>query len=68
MGSDKSLLRLAVLASGRGSNLQAIIDSIKNGTLAAQVVVVISDNPEALALERAPAGGDPGGVASTSGV
>ncbi|MGI6649123.1 MAG: phosphoribosylglycinamide formyltransferase [Bacillota bacterium] len=53
MGSDKSLLRLAVLASGRGSNLQAIIDSIKNGTLAAQVVVVISDNPEALALERA---------------
>jgi len=53
MGSDKSLLRLAVLASGRGSNLQAIIDSIKNGTLAAKVVVVISDNPEALALERA---------------
>ncbi|NLC07588.1 MAG: phosphoribosylglycinamide formyltransferase [Syntrophomonadaceae bacterium] len=53
MGSDKSLLRLAVLASGRGSNLQAIIDSIKNSTLAAKVVVVISDNPEALALERA---------------
>ena len=46
-------LRLAVLASGRGSNLQAIIDSSRNGRLFAEVVVVISDNPEAYALTRA---------------
>ncbi len=46
-------LRLAVLASGRGSNLQAIIDSSRNGSLFAEIVVVISDNPEAYALTRA---------------
>ncbi len=46
-------LRLGVLASGRGSNLQAIMDAIDEGRLAAEVVVVISDNGEAKALERA---------------
>ncbi|NHM28275.1 phosphoribosylglycinamide formyltransferase [Desulfofundulus sp. TPOSR] len=46
-------LRLGVLASGRGSNLQAILDAIDEGRLAAEVVVVISDNGEAKALERA---------------
>ncbi len=46
-------LRLAVLASGRGSNLQAIIDSSRNGSLFAEVAVVISDNPGAYALTRA---------------
>ncbi|MGB9802307.1 phosphoribosylglycinamide formyltransferase [Desulfofundulus sp.] len=46
-------LRLGVLASGRGSNLQAIMDAIDEGRLSAEVVVVISDNGEAQALERA---------------
>ncbi len=51
MGSK--LLRLGVLVSGRGSNLQAIIDAIEKGNLDAQVVVVISDKEGAYALERA---------------
>ena len=46
------LPRLAVLASGRGSNLQAILDAIDAGTLAAQVVGVFSDRPGAPALQR----------------
>jgi len=46
-------IKLAVLASGRGSNLQSIIDRIKSGSLSAQISVVISNCPDALALERA---------------
>lgn len=46
-------LRLAVLASGRGSNLQAILDAIAGGTLHAQVVGVFSDKTKAPALDRA---------------
>ena len=46
-------LRLGVLASGRGSNLQAIIDAIETGTLDARIVVVISNKREAPALDRA---------------
>ncbi|WP_028306965.1 phosphoribosylglycinamide formyltransferase [Desulfitibacter alkalitolerans] len=48
-------LRLTVLASGRGSNLQAIIDSIDTGRLNAAIVIVISDNEDAFALKRAAA-------------
>jgi len=44
--------RLGVLVSGRGSNLQAIIDKSKSGEIDAEVVVVISDNPNAYALAR----------------
>ena len=46
-------LRVAVLASGRGSNLQAIIDAIESRVLQAQIVAVISNKKEAVALERA---------------
>ncbi|WP_374247572.1 phosphoribosylglycinamide formyltransferase [Thermomonas sp.] len=46
--------RLAILASGRGSNLQAILDAIHAGTLDAQVVGVFSDRPDAHALQRVP--------------
>ena len=45
--------RLVVLASGNGSNLQAIIDAYETGSLNAQVVAVISDNSNAYALQRA---------------
>jgi phosphoribosylglycinamide formyltransferase-1 len=48
-----SKLRLGVLASGNGSNLQAIIDSIKCGNLPCEIAVVISDKPDAYALKRA---------------
>ena len=47
------MLTLGVLASGRGSNFQAILDSISSGFLKAEVAVLISDNPKAYALERA---------------
>lgn len=46
-------LSLGVLASGRGSNLQAIIDNITAGKLYAEVKVVICDKSTAFALERA---------------
>jgi len=46
-------LRIGVLASGRGSNLQAIIDAIEAGKLDCRLAVVVSDRPEAQALERA---------------
>src|SRR5215216_3570428 len=45
--------RLGVLISGRGSNLQALIDAIGNGTLDASIVVVISNVENAPGLERA---------------
>jgi phosphoribosylglycinamide formyltransferase-1 len=47
--------RLAVLASGRGSNLQALLDAIAEGTLDAQIVGVFSDRLHAPALQRVPA-------------
>ena len=47
------MTNIAVLASGRGSNLQAIIDNIGKGYLKARITVVISDIGNAYALERA---------------
>ena len=47
-----TLPRIAVLASGRGSNLQAILDAIANGGLDAEVVGVFSDKPGCEALLR----------------
>lgn len=46
-------IRIGVLASGGGTNLQAIIDSCERGEIDGDVVVVISNVPEAYALERA---------------
>lgn len=47
-------INIAVLVSGRGSNLQAIIDNIENGTIPnASVSLVISDIKDAYAMERA---------------
>lgn len=46
-------IRIGVLASGGGTNLQAIIDACERGEIDGEVVVVISNMPEALALERA---------------
>ena len=45
--------KLGVLISGRGSNLQAIIDAIDDGRLDAQIAVVISNKEDAPGLERA---------------
>ncbi len=46
-------IKVGVLVSGRGSNLQAIIDNIGNGALSAEIAVVISDQADAYSLERA---------------
>ncbi len=45
--------KIGVLVSGRGSNLQAIMDRIADGFLPLEIAVVISDKPDAFALERA---------------
>ena len=48
------MLKLVVLVSGGGTNLQAIIDSIREGRImGAEICAVISNNPKAYALERA---------------
>jgi phosphoribosylglycinamide formyltransferase-1 len=47
------MMRLVVLISGQGSNLQAILDACHKGELAATVVAVVSDRAEALGLKRA---------------
>lgn len=52
-------LRLAVLISGSGSNLQAILDACSRPDFPAQVEVVISNNPNAYGLERARMAGVP---------
>ena len=52
-GKRTAPLRVAVLASGRGSNLQAIIDSIEANLVQAIIVAVISNKKDAVALERA---------------
>ena len=48
------MLRVAVMVSGGGTNLQAIIDGVKNGTITnTQIAAVISNNAGAYALTRA---------------
>jgi phosphoribosylglycinamide formyltransferase-1 len=51
--------RLGVLISGRGSNLQALIDAIEDGRLDAEIAIVISNNDDAAGLERARRAGIP---------
>lgn len=46
-------LRLVVMISGSGSNLQALIDAISTGTLNAEIVLVVSNRSKAYGLERA---------------
>src|SRR4030042_709314 len=48
-----SNLKLGILASGRGSNFQSIIDAINSGRVKAEIAVLITDNTSAFAIERA---------------
>jgi phosphoribosylglycinamide formyltransferase-1 len=48
-----SILRIGVLASGRGSNFQSIIDETESKRLKAHIALLITDNPSAFAIERA---------------
>jgi len=52
-------LRIGVLVSGRGSNLQSLIDASEAGKISAEVAVVISNKADAFALERAKRHGIP---------
>jgi phosphoribosylglycinamide formyltransferase-1 len=47
------MLKIGVLASGRGSNFQAIIDNIHTGFLKASIAILITDNQNAYAIKRA---------------
>lgn len=53
------LIKLGVLISGSGSNLQSIIDHIEQGTLPARIKIVVSNNPQAFGLIRAAKHGIP---------
>lgn len=55
-------LNLGLIASGSGSNLQAILDAVKEGRLNARAALVLSDKPNAYALERARESGVPTAV------
>lgn len=52
-------LQLAVLVSGSGTNLQAVLDAVESGRLDARVRLVVSNRPDVLALERAERAGVP---------
>jgi phosphoribosylglycinamide formyltransferase-1 len=45
--------KIAIFASGNGSNFQALIDEIENGNLTAEIAVLVTDKPDCLAVERA---------------
>lgn len=47
------MTKLAVLCSGRGTDLQSIIDAIQRGELNAEISIVLTDKPKVMALERA---------------
>lgn len=58
-------MRLGVLVSGGGTNLQALLDAVAEGRLAAEIAVVISDRDGAFALSRAAGAGVPTAVLKT---
>ena len=59
--------KIGVIVSGRGSNLQSIIDHIAEGKLDVEVAVVVSDHADAFALERAAKAGIPTAVVERKG-
>jgi phosphoribosylglycinamide formyltransferase 1 len=58
---------LGVLGSGSGSNMQAILDAIDEGTLDARIALVLSDNPDAFILKRAEKHGIETGIIDCQG-
>ncbi len=57
--SSRSLKEIAVLASGRGSNFQALIDAARAGYFPGAIARLITDNPDAYAVRRAKDAGIP---------
>ena len=62
------MIRLGILGSGSGSNMQAILDAITAGTLEAEIVLVLSDIPNAYILERATRAGRRTGLIDCRGL
>lgn len=60
-------MRLGILGSGSGSNMQAILDAIGDGSLDAEIALVLSDNPDGYILERAKKHGIPTGLIDCRG-
>ncbi|WP_018970852.1 phosphoribosylglycinamide formyltransferase [Rubritalea marina] len=60
-------LKLGVLGSGSGTNMQAILDAIEAGSLHAEIVLVLSDQEDAFILERARRVGIPAGLIDCGG-
>ncbi len=60
-------IKLGVLGSGSGSNMQAILDAIEDGSLNAEIVWALSDNPAAYILKRAEKAGIPTEVIDCGG-
>ena len=60
-------MRLGILGSGSGSNMQAILDGVADGSLDGEIVLVLSDNPQGYILERAAKAGIPTGVIDCRG-
>ncbi len=50
---EKVMINIGVLVSGRGTNLQAIIEAIEEGKIEGEIKIVMSDHPKACALKRA---------------
>ena len=57
--NDFPSARLAILVSGRGSNMQVFIDACERGDLDASIIIVLSNNPDAPGLSRAADAGIP---------
>lgn len=53
MEATQETTKIVVLISGGGSNLQAVIDQVGNGTIDAEISLVISNNPDVKGLQRA---------------
>ncbi len=56
---EDGLLRIGVMASGRGSNFQAIIDAVEAGRIKAEIALLVVDKKDAYAIERAKKHGIP---------
>jgi phosphoribosylglycinamide formyltransferase 1 len=67
IGQDRPPVKLGILISGEGTNLQAVIDAVGHGELAADIRIVVSNKPEARGLERARRHGIPAEVLSHRG-
>ena len=60
-------MRLGILGSGSGSNMQAILDGVADGSIPAEIALVLSDNPQGYILERAKKAGIPTGIIDCRG-